>query len=163
MLPSSSTADCPSPNRVTDNDVAAEVAPVPAPELVHPTLVDGELQYFTSVGSLRSGPHPLDPQTTLWYLQAAEGHPDIPLNQMPAWVKQALRRPPEDRAPPPPEPKLKTRTKAKRPKDEVPSPSSSTPEIEIHDIPRKTSEHVSSSDQMLSAAAAPDAPVKPEA
>ena len=60
--------------------------------MVHPTEEGGELRRFTTIGKLKAGPHPLDAETTLWSLPTEEGQPDIPLTQMPLWVKQALSR-----------------------------------------------------------------------
>ena len=71
---------------------AGETAlPGSSPELVHPVLIKGELRSFTTIGRLRSGPHPLDPETPLWYLRTGEDGPDMPLTHMPMWVKRALQ------------------------------------------------------------------------
>ena len=78
---------------------AGEAAlPGSSPELVHPVLIKGELRGFTTIGRLRSGPHPLDPETPLWYLRTGEDGPDMPLTHMPMWVKRALQNPPGDQA-----------------------------------------------------------------
>ena len=89
------------------------------PELVLPVTLDGQLSHFTSAGTLRSGPHPHDPETTLWYLETTGAAPDIALTQMPVWVKQALERPPLSAAPSPPRSSRTTR------KPRAPSPSTS--------------------------------------
>ena len=111
----------------------------PDPELVHPTEVGGELSHFTSIGKLRAGQHALDPQSTLWYLQTADGQQDVPLTQMPTWVKQALSRPPLDPAPPSPTTSKAAREAARRAGGSKaaapPSPSSSSPEVYEVPIP----------------------------
>ena len=94
------------------------------PELVVPVEAEGQLTHFTSVGHLRAGPHPHDPETTLWWLKTAGEAPDIALTQMPLWIKQALQRPPLTDAPPPPGSRRRRRAKRE-------SPSSSSPEIEV--------------------------------
>ena len=95
--------------------------------------LDGQLSHFTSAGTLRSGPHPHDPETTLWYLETTGTAPDIALTQMPVWVKQALERPPLSAAPSPPRSSRTTR------KPRAPSPSTSSPEMEIYRTPKQAS------------------------
>ena len=95
--------------------------------------LDGQLSHFTSAGTLRSGPHPHDPETTLWYLETTGAAPDIALTQMPVWVKQALERPPLSAAPSPPRSSRTTR------KPRAPSPSTSSPEMEIYRTPTQAS------------------------
>ena len=55
----------------------------------------------------------------------------MPLTHMPMWVKRALQNPPGDQAPAPPSPPRVPRRGA-----DPPSPSSSSPDIEIHRIPK---------------------------
>ena len=110
-----------------DEDTKLPAMMAPQPELVHPnTTEDGQVNYFTAIGRLRSEPHPLDSQR---FLQT------VPLTQMPLWVKQALARPPSGPAPPPPQPtKRESSRSSKAPKVAPPSHSSSTPEIELCEV-----------------------------
>ena len=97
--------------------------------MVHPTQEGGELRRFTTIGKLKAGPHPLDAETTLWSLPTEEGQPDIPLTQMPLWVKQALSRPPPEPAPPSPTSRRAARRSGGSRKAKPTSPSSSSPEV----------------------------------
>ena len=139
---------------------AEEAAPPgSSPEMVHPVLIKGELRSFTTIGRLRSGPHPLDPETPLWYLRTGEDGPDMPLTHMPTWVKLALQNPPGVQAPAPPSPPHVPRRGA-----DPPSPSSSSPDIEIHRTPKldQTAAVISTRDPQATAPKAsldPSAPV----
>ena len=129
--PGGCVAACAGTCRACRRSCAPWLQPRAGTPCLHPVLIKGELRSFTTIGRLRSGPHPLDPETPLWYLRTGEDGPDMPLTHMPMWVKRALQNSPGDQAPAPPSPPRVPRRGA-----DPPSPSSSSPDIEIHRIPK---------------------------
>ncbi|CAE7204781.1 unnamed protein product [Symbiodinium sp. CCMP2592] len=86
---------------VTPPEPSSPGTPSRMVELVHPTRQDGHLN-FLQVGTITSRPAAGDGELSTWYLQHAGG--EVPLPDLPSWVRTALENPPPDPAPPPPPP-----------------------------------------------------------